>query len=231
VEKESPLLLIEFLIKHANEPRHIQSIDRSRKNRDPAQRPVRLCAQTNFPLVSDALDSYLDLAPIKMIKVTAAILQRKDRVLIAKRSSNSSLPNKWEFPGGKVEPGETREGCLKRELWEEFKINVTVGIRMLTPEGHTVVEAAHVVPWSQSHDDHPTNGMCLCRLCHWSFDEGLMSVGRAYEVLVSNRVRMDDNIPAHILPLADRKIFTPEETRFWPSQDNLQKHYRTIYTQ
>ena len=127
MEKESPLLLIEFLIKHANEPRHIQSIDRSRKNRDPAQRPVRLCAQTNFPLVSDALDSYLDLAPIKMIKVTAAILQRNDRVLIAKRSSNSSLPNKWEFPGGKVEPGETRQGCLKRELWEEFKINATVG--------------------------------------------------------------------------------------------------------
>jgi len=79
------------------------------------------------------------------------------------------------------------------------------------------------------HDDHPANGMCLCRLCHWSFDEGLMSVGKEYEVLVSNRVRMDNNIPAHILPLTDRKIFTPEETRFWPSQDNLQKHYKTIY--
>jgi len=105
------------------------------------------------------------------------------------------------------------------------------GIRMLTPEGHTVVEAAHVVPWRESHDDHPTNGMCLCRLCHWSFDEGLMSVGRDYELLVSSRVRMDNNIPAHILPLADRKIFTPEETRLWPSQDNLRKHYRTIYSE
>jgi putative restriction endonuclease len=52
------------------------------------------------------------------------------------------------------------------------------GIRMLTPEGHTVVEAAHVIPWNQSHDDKPTNGMALCRLCHWSFDEGLMSVGK-----------------------------------------------------
>ena len=56
------------------------------------------------------------------------------------------------------------------------------GIRMLTPEGHTVVEAAHVKPWSESHDDMPTNGMALCRLCHWSFDEGLMSVGKKYEV-------------------------------------------------
>lgn len=51
------------------------------------------------------------------------------------------------------------------------------GIRMLTPEGHTIVEAAHVKPWSESHDDMPTNGMALCKLCHWSFDEGVMRVG------------------------------------------------------
>jgi putative restriction endonuclease len=58
-----------------------------------------------------------------------------------------------------------------------------------------VVEAAHIVPWSESHDDLPTNGLCLCRLCHWSFDDGLMSVGSQYEVLVSNRVRIDSNMP------------------------------------
>ena len=62
-----------------------------------------------------------------MINVTAAIIKRDGRVLIAKRSSTSSLPNKWEFPGGKIEPGETPEECLQRELWEEFEIKVTVG--------------------------------------------------------------------------------------------------------
>ena len=83
------------------------------------------------------------------------------------------------------------------------------GIRMRTPEGHTVVEAAHIVPWHESHDDLPSNGLCLCRLCHWSFDEGLMSVGNKYEVLVSDRVRIDSNIPGHILTLMDRPIFKP----------------------
>jgi len=104
------------------------------------------------------------------------------------------------------------------------------GIRMLTPEGHTVVEAAHIVPWRESHDDRPTNGMSLCRLCHWSFDEGLMSVGKAYEVLVSKRVQFENNIPAHILPLADRQIFTPEEDTFWPAQENLHVHRNRIFT-
>jgi putative restriction endonuclease len=103
------------------------------------------------------------------------------------------------------------------------------GIRMLTPEGHTVVEAAHIVPWSESQDDRPTNGLCLCRLCHWSFDEGLMSVGKKYEVLVSKRVRIDQNNPGHIFTLQDRTIFRPAQENFWPAQVNLIKHRKEIF--
>jgi len=62
-----------------------------------------------------------------MIDVTAAIIERDGNILLAKRSSNSSLPNKWEFPGGKVDAGETPEECLARELYEEFDIIVAVG--------------------------------------------------------------------------------------------------------
>jgi putative restriction endonuclease len=98
------------------------------------------------------------------------------------------------------------------------------GIRMLTPEGHTVVEAAHIKPWSEGHDDRPTNGLALCRLCHWSFDEGLMSVGVKYEVLVSKRVQIEQNLPGHILTLRDRHIFTPSEDHYWPAQDNFDYH-------
>jgi putative restriction endonuclease len=100
---------------------------------------------------------------------------------------------------------------------------------MLTPEGHTVVEAAHVIPWSQSQDDSPTNGMSLCRLCHWSFDEGLMSVGKDYGVIVSNRVRLDQNMPGHILTLTDRLIFKPEQNEHWPGQDNLEWHRENLF--
>ena len=103
------------------------------------------------------------------------------------------------------------------------------GIRMLTPEGHTVVEAAHIKPWSISYDDRPTNGLSLCRLCHWSFDEGLMSVGKNYEVLVSKRVQVEKNLPGHILTLSDRSIFTPDEHKFWPEQDNLNWHRKNTF--
>jgi len=62
-----------------------------------------------------------------MITVTAGILVRDARVFVAQRKANKRLAGKWEFPGGKVEPGETPEACLQRELEEELDINVTVG--------------------------------------------------------------------------------------------------------
>ena len=62
-----------------------------------------------------------------MVEVTAALLFKDNKLLIAKRKSTDKLPNKWEFPGGKVEDGETPEYCLKREMKEEFEIDVSVG--------------------------------------------------------------------------------------------------------
>ncbi|HAY39768.1 MAG TPA: HNH endonuclease [Desulfobacteraceae bacterium] len=103
------------------------------------------------------------------------------------------------------------------------------GIRMLTPEGHTIVDAAHVKPWKESFDDRPTNGMALCKLCHWSFDKGLMSVGKKYEVMVSKSVLVEQNYLGHILTLTDRPIFTPEQETFWPAQDNLHWHRKNTF--
>lgn len=61
-----------------------------------------------------------------MIEVTAAIIMDQDRVLIAKKESTHKLAGLWEFPGGKMEPGETQEACLERELAEELGINIEI---------------------------------------------------------------------------------------------------------
>jgi 8-oxo-dGTP diphosphatase len=62
-----------------------------------------------------------------LVKVTGAILVNKGQILIAKRKAGSRLAGKWEFPGGKIEPDESPEDCLIRELIEELSINIQVG--------------------------------------------------------------------------------------------------------
>ena len=63
---------------------------------------------------------------MKHIHVACAIIEKEGLVLAAQRSATMSLPLKWEFPGGKVDPGETPVACLRRELMEEMSAKVKI---------------------------------------------------------------------------------------------------------
>jgi 8-oxo-dGTP diphosphatase len=69
------------------------------------------------------------------IHVACAIIEQEGAVLAAQRSAIMSLPLKWEFPGGKIEEGESPEECLSRELREELGISVRIGAA-LSPATH-----------------------------------------------------------------------------------------------
>ena len=61
-----------------------------------------------------------------MQQVTAAVIEKDGKILIARRKQKDPLGGKWEFPGGKLESGETPEACLRRELREELGIETSV---------------------------------------------------------------------------------------------------------
>ncbi len=73
--------------------------------------------------------------------VVAAIITNGPKVLLAQRPSVGHNPNKWEFPGGKIEPGETPAEALHRELTEELTINATIGDFL----GEVVHEYPHII--------------------------------------------------------------------------------------
>jgi 8-oxo-dGTP diphosphatase len=62
-----------------------------------------------------------------MKTVTAAILEKDGKILIARRKADDRQADKWEFPGGTLEAGETPRACLQREMQEEFGIGIAVG--------------------------------------------------------------------------------------------------------
>lgn len=62
---------------------------------------------------------------MKNILVVAALIKKDNNILIARRSTgDENVLGKWEFPGGKVEPNETEEHAIEREIKEEFELDI-----------------------------------------------------------------------------------------------------------
>ena len=70
---------------------------------------------------------------MKTIEVVAAVIRDGDRVLATQRGYGE-FEGMWEFPGGKIEPGESHVVALKREIREELAVDVAVGERIYTVE-------------------------------------------------------------------------------------------------
>ncbi|MBU2261259.1 MAG: A/G-specific adenine glycosylase [Proteobacteria bacterium] len=87
----------------------------------------RLSIQRELPVKSPR-------KPVPHYQVTAGVIRRGDRLLITRRPPKGLLGGLWEFPGGKQEPGEKLEDCLKREIREELGINVEVGVHLTSVE-------------------------------------------------------------------------------------------------
>ena len=62
-----------------------------------------------------------------MKRVVAALIFREERILVCQRTRHQTMPLKWEFPGGKIEPGEQPRDALRRELNEELGIEAAIG--------------------------------------------------------------------------------------------------------
>ncbi len=69
-----------------------------------------------------------------MITVVAAIIKKKDTYFLARRAAHKEHAGKWEFPGGKINEGETPEKALERELYEEFGVVTSTGKHVATSQ-------------------------------------------------------------------------------------------------
>jgi 8-oxo-dGTP diphosphatase len=76
---------------------------------------------------------------VRGIRVVAAVVRRGDAILVTRRPDAPGRPGQWEFPGGKVEPGEREEEALARELREELGCDAAVG-RLLLRHRHRYPE-------------------------------------------------------------------------------------------
>lgn len=86
-----------------------------------------------------------------MLIVTCAVIKKDDKIFIARRNPDLKLGGSWEFPGGKLEKGETTEECIVREMNEEFgittKVNSFLGRNLYDYNNKTINLLAYHVEW------------------------------------------------------------------------------------
>lgn len=125
---------------------------------------------------------------------------------------------------------ESRSVGFRRVVVDAYKHTCSFcGIRVITPDKHTAVAAAHIVPWSHSHIDDPRNGIALCGLHHWIFDQGLVCVGADYRLKISPVVTSEENFASLIVALDGRAMHLPDIQLLWPAKSALRWHIDNIF--
>ena len=125
---------------------------------------------------------------------------------------------------------EARSTAFRRVVVHAYNHTCAVcGIRVVTPEGRTAVAAAHIIPWSISHNDDPRNGMALCGLHHWTFDQGMIGVAQDYYIVVSRVIPDDQEGADPLLALSRREIRRPANHILWPAKRALKWHFENVF--
>ncbi len=118
-----------------------------------------------------------------------------------------------------------RGGVFKREIPKIYNYTCAIsGLRISAIANVSMVDACHIVPFSEGYDDTLTNGIALCPNLHRAFDRGLLSLSDDYMVLISRNFHEDSKSVFNISQFAGKQISLPFSEGLYPNLDNVARH-------
>lgn len=174
--------------------------------------------ESYFPHVqANAVDgvSYWDQVSNQILAESSAEYQAEIRLLQEKLDKDSFEEEVF-----------VRGGVFRRQVPLVYNNTCCIsGLRVETTVNASLIDACHIVPFSQSHDDTISNGLALCPTLHRAFDRGLVAIDPDnLSVLVSKRLSEPVESVYSIRQFAGEIIDVPENRQFRPGQTNLQAH-------
>lgn len=119
-----------------------------------------------------------------------------------------------------------RGSMFKKEIPKIYNYSCCVsGMRIDATVNISMIDACHIVPFSESYDDTITNGVALCPNLHRAFDRGLIGIDEDYKVTVTKNFK-EAQSDYGILKFEGKQIQLPKEKQYWPDQDKLNWHRR-----
>jgi putative restriction endonuclease len=126
------------------------------------------------------------------------------------------------------------EADLERGREARFRLTVVpaynytcalTGYRCVTVDAGSIVDAAHIHQFANSRNNHPQNGIALCKNAHWLFDQGLWSLTDDYRVIVAtDRFHESGDEALLLVGMAGRRILLPSSRDYWPERIHLAWH-------
>ncbi|HKK44796.1 MAG TPA: HNH endonuclease [Balneolaceae bacterium] len=97
--------------------------------------------------------------------------------------------------------------------------------KVLTEDGRSLVEGAHIIPWRESQNDDPRNGLALCPSHHWMFDQYLITVDENYKIIIHNKLAKIGEQIENTLKWNHEELFLPSNQKYRPASKALESHY------
>jgi putative restriction endonuclease len=117
-----------------------------------------------------------------------------------------------------------RGGLFKREIPKIYNNTCAItGLRIDAITNVSMVDACHIIPFSEGYDDTLTNGIALCPNLHRAFDRGLISISDNYKVIL-NKSFIESSSTYNISQFEGKEILLPNQLEFYPTLENLSEH-------
>lgn len=98
------------------------------------------------------------------------------------------------------------------------------GAKVITQTGESMIEGAHIIPWSESQNDDPRNGLALCGTHHWLFDNYMYTIRDDYRIKLSPWLKKKGKRIDGLLEMEGREIYLPAVIEFSPSKKAIAFH-------
>lgn len=102
-------------------------------------------------------------------------------------------------------------------------------LRIVTVTGESATDAAHIIPYQVWQNDDVRNGVSLCKLHHWAFDQGLISFSNSHRVVVSPELSEKKPTEWLLIELRKRRIQLPNQVQHYPAQDAMAWHRENVF--
>ena len=118
-----------------------------------------------------------------------------------------------------------RSAGFRRAIMKIYEYTCAVcELNIRASSGESATDAAHIIPFTVSYNDDIRNGMSLCKLHHWAFDTGLISLNDDYQVIVSPSMSEQGPTEGVLTQLRNKRIWTPEDDQYHPDRGALEWH-------